>query len=282
MSKVAATSRQIPKGWPKDRPLAVSVSVMLEGWTDDSAPGLGPMGNPLKAGVLDSQARSWADYGPKTGAWHLLDAFEQCGIKAVFYVSGILADRYPELMKAIAAQGHAIGAHAWAQNILPAYQTREEEETDLKRTVAALERHSGQKPQGWISPRATPSVNTPDLLARHGLHWYADAFDQDLPYLTQTPSGPVVAVPFTVEVNDVPLHIKHGNEPDAFVRVLDRILLGWKDFGKPACLDITAHAHVFGRPPGVMMMKEAIRRAQRADSAWLTTHAELAALCLKA
>ena len=33
------------KGFP--RPLAISVSVMLEGWTDDSAPGIGPMGNPL-------------------------------------------------------------------------------------------------------------------------------------------------------------------------------------------------------------------------------------------
>jgi len=39
------------KGFP--RPLALSVSVMLEGWTDDSAPGIGPMGNPLKSGVLD-------------------------------------------------------------------------------------------------------------------------------------------------------------------------------------------------------------------------------------
>ena len=26
-----------PNGWPKDRPLALSVSVMLEGWTDDHA-----------------------------------------------------------------------------------------------------------------------------------------------------------------------------------------------------------------------------------------------------
>ncbi len=281
MKTPSPVSRAVPDGWPKDRPVAISVNVMLEGWTDDSAPGLSPMGNPLKAGVLDTQARSWADYGPKTGAWHLLEAFDQCGVKSTFYVSGILAERYPALMKAIADEGHIIGAHAWAQNILPAYQTLEQEDADLKRTVSALETHSGQKPLGWISPRATPSVNTPELLARHGLYWYADAFDQDVPYVTQTKSGSVVAVPFTVEVNDVPLHVKHGNEPDALARVLDRILIGWKDFQKPACLDITAHAHVFGRPPGVMVMKEAIKRAQQADNAWLTTHADLATLALK-
>ena len=51
----------VPAGWPAEKPLAVAVSIMLEGWTDDSAPGIGPMGNPLKPGVLDLQARSWAD-----------------------------------------------------------------------------------------------------------------------------------------------------------------------------------------------------------------------------
>src|SRR5690242_20253835 len=90
-----------PAGWPNGKPLALSVSVMLEGWTDDAAPGIGPMGNPLKAGVLDLQARSWAEYGPKVGAWRLLEILAQLEVKSVFYVSGILAEHYPDLMKAI-------------------------------------------------------------------------------------------------------------------------------------------------------------------------------------
>src|SRR5215208_3181309 len=80
-----------PPGWPDGKPLALSVSVMLEGWTDDSAPGIGPMGNPLRAGVLDLQARSWAEYGPKVGAWRLLDILQRLDVRSVFYVSGILA-----------------------------------------------------------------------------------------------------------------------------------------------------------------------------------------------
>src|SRR5512133_2538640 len=110
-----------PKGWKGT--LGTSVSVMLEGWTDDSAPGIGPMGNPLKAGVLDLQARSWADYGPKVGAWRLLDILQKLDVRSVFYVSGLLAERYPELMKAIVAGGHAVAAHGWGQNIIPSYQT---------------------------------------------------------------------------------------------------------------------------------------------------------------
>jgi len=37
--------------WPEDKPLAVCVNIMCEMWTDDSAPGVGPMGNPLAGGI---------------------------------------------------------------------------------------------------------------------------------------------------------------------------------------------------------------------------------------
>ena len=75
------SGNSLPAGCPEARPLAVAVNVMLEGWTDDSAPGIGPMGNPLKAGVLDLQARSWADYGPKVGAWRLLEILQRLEVR---------------------------------------------------------------------------------------------------------------------------------------------------------------------------------------------------------
>jgi peptidoglycan/xylan/chitin deacetylase (PgdA/CDA1 family) len=268
-----------PNGWPDNRPLALCVSVMLEGWTDDAAPGIGPMGNPLRAGVYDTQAKSWAEYGAKTGAWRLLEVLAEAKTRAVFYVSGILAERHPELMRAIVKQGHGIAAHAWSQHIIPAYQTRDEELADLKRCITALKTSSGMRPKGWISPRATPSLNTPALLAQEKLTWFADVFDRDLPYSLPTEAGPITAIPFTMEVNDFPLLVRYGNEPDAFVRTLKAILDGWSDIGSPpACLDITAHAHVFGRPAGAMAFKSALRLAQQSPLGWMTHHAEIAEL----
>ena len=91
----------VPPGWPTGRPLAVSVSVMLEGWAAPDAPGIGPMGNPLKPGTVDLQARSWAEYGAKVGAWRLLDLLDQQGVRAVFYTSGVVAEHYPDLAASI-------------------------------------------------------------------------------------------------------------------------------------------------------------------------------------
>jgi len=51
----------------------------------------------------------------------------------------------------------------------------------------------------------------------------------------------------------MPLYVRYGNEPDAFTRTLTKIVEGWSRLGSPhACLDITVHAHVFGRPYGAL------------------------------
>src|ERR1700753_628346 len=109
----------VPNGWPGGRPLAVSVNVMLEGWAEGSAPGIGPMGNPLKPGVTDLQALSWAEYGPKVGAWRLLGLLDREHVPAVFSPRGVVAERYPDLAAAIASRGHKVAAHGWSQGTLP-------------------------------------------------------------------------------------------------------------------------------------------------------------------
>jgi hypothetical protein len=270
---------QLPPGWPAARPLAVSVSVMLEGWAAPDAPGTGPMGNLLKPGVADLQARSWADYGAKVGAWRLLDLLDQERARAVFYTSGVVAQQYPGLPAAIAARGHPVAAHGWSQGTLPAYLTPAEEATEIERCVDVITATTGRPPRGWLSPRCTPSALTSELLAARGFGWHADMFDRDLPYLIETSSGILLGMPFTMEVNDMPLYVRYGNEPDAFTRTLARIVEGWPRLGSPhACLDITVHAHVFGRPYGALALLDTLAVVKRSPHCWLTNHAQLAAL----
>jgi peptidoglycan/xylan/chitin deacetylase (PgdA/CDA1 family) len=270
---------QVPTGWPETRPLAVSLAVMLEGWAAPDAPGVGPMGNPLRPGTTDLQARSWAEYGARVGAWRLLDLLDREAVRAVFYTSGVVADRYPDLLAAIAKRGHVVAAHGWSQGTLPAYLSEDAEAADIDRCVAVLAHAAGTRPEGWLSPRCTPSAHTSRLLAAAGFHWHADTFDSDLPYPIRTGAGPLLAMPFTMEVNDMPLYVRYGNEPEAFTRTLARIVEGWDRLGSPfACLDITVHAHVFGRPYGAIAMLDSIALVRRHAHCWLTDHARLAGL----
>lgn len=270
----------LPSGWPQGRGIALSVSVMLEGWSEGAAPGVGPMGNVLPQGALDLQARSWADYGPQVGAWRLLDVLAAAKVRAVFYVSGVLAEQYPELLREIAGAGHAIAAHGWSQHVLPVSQSEEDERADLLRCLDVLEAASGMRPRGWISPRCTPSRSTAALLAEAGLQWHSDYFDQDLPRLLETGRGPLVAVPFTMEINDMPMSVRYGNSTDIYSGTLRHILEGWPLVSKrPFCLDLTVHTHVYGRPAGAIELARTLElAAEFGDLAWLTDHDTLGAM----
>lgn len=273
------TTQPLPSGWPAGSSLAVSVSVMLEGWSDGAAPGVGPMGNVLKPGTTDFQALSWAAYGTNAGAWRLLDVLAAARVRAVFYVSGVLAEPHGDLMRAIVEAGHVVAAHGWGQQTIPATQTIEDETRDIHRCIAALDMASGQRPRGWISPRCTPSAHTTELLAQAGLGWHSDFFDQDLPRIMQTAHGPVTAVPFTMEVNDMPLSVRYGNEPESYTRTIARILDGWPALARrPACLDITVHAHVYGRPMGAIEFGRSLALVRQNGAAWLTDHDALGSM----
>ena len=102
-------------------------------------------------------------------------------------------------------------------------------------------------------------------------------FDADLPYLLPTAHGDIVGIPFTTEINDLPLLIRYGNEPQAFSRILGRLLANWERLGSPPmCVDLTVHAHVFGRPAGAIELLEALDMVRAHDFCWLTTHEDLA------
>jgi len=68
--------------WPTGQPHAVVINIMYEQWAPGTAPGLGPVGNPLPGGVLDYQALSWSEYGPHTGIWRLLELLDRFNAQA--------------------------------------------------------------------------------------------------------------------------------------------------------------------------------------------------------
>src|SRR5260370_8303125 len=106
--------------WPGGRLVAVVFNVAYEAWSDGKAPGIGPMGNPLPANVFDTNALSWGHYGAVRGIERLIKALDRVKLKASVMVSGVLAERTPDTVQAIAAAGHAILPHAYPQQIAPA------------------------------------------------------------------------------------------------------------------------------------------------------------------
>ena len=162
--------KQVNWLWPNGRRIAVVLNVCLEAWSDGKAPGISPMGNPLPAipGIVDTMAISWAAYGPQRGIYRLLDTFARYNVRASIMASAVIAERYPEAIKAIAGGGHELLSHSYAMDVMPVLLSEADDRKNIRRCTELLERVSGTKVKGWISPRETSSPATMCLFGQAG------------------------------------------------------------------------------------------------------------------
>ena len=269
--------------WPGGRHVAVVFNVAFEGWSDGKAPGIGPMGNPLPGGIFDTNALSWGHYGAVRGIERLLRVLERTKVRGSVMVSGVFAERIPQTVKSVADAGHEIVAHAYAQEIIPAKLSAEEDRAHIAKTTELLAQATGRRPQGWISPRGTPAADTARLLLEAGYQWQGDVFDDDRPYVQTFDSGSIVAIPLTMEINDLPHAMRFGRSPRQFVELFDDLLAGaLSGEDEAVIIDITAHCHCYGRPAGAWAYETIARNVRARHDVWLTTRDEIAAHVRKA
>src|SRR5262249_51561749 len=214
--------------WPGGKRLAVFFRCAFEGWSDGHWPGVGPMGNPLKAGVPDLNAIGFAEYGHRRGIFCVLDTLARHGVKATMIVSGIMAELPAETGRKITAAGPDISANSYAMDVIAISLNEEEERANIRRTVDLIVRATGKRPTGWISPRGTPSPRTGRLLAEEGFEWHGDSLNDDLPYFVHFKAGTVISFSSNMECNDLPLYMRHGNPP----RVMLEIFQDWLDYAR--------------------------------------------------
>lgn len=108
----------------------------------------------------------------------LLGILRQHQVRATFFVLGLLAERFPEVVAEIAADGHEIGSHGYSHrpvfDIGPAAFADE-----LARSVSLLESISGKRVLGYRAPDfsiTAESLWALDIIADQGLLYDSSIF----------------------------------------------------------------------------------------------------------
>lgn len=263
--------------WPNGKRIAVIFNIAYEGWSDGRTPGIGPMGNPLPGGQLDTNAMSWAAYGPTRGIQRLAGVMDRHGIKASVMVNGVIAESHPETVKMLVSAKHDVLAHSYAMDIIPTMLSEEQERDNIKRTTDLIAKAAGTPLTGWISPRGTPSRNTARFVAEAGYRWHGDAYDDDLPYIQYFAGHSIVAIPLTMEVNDMPHYVRYGNAPREFIEIFkDNLRRAVERETTALTIDVTAHTHVFGRMSGAWAFEACAEIAKDCNDVWIGTRHQIA------
>src|SRR5262245_32758310 len=108
----------------------------------------------------------------------LLALFDECNVRATFFVLGWVADRYPSLVRRIAACGHEIASHSYWHRLVYTMTAGEFRE-DVRRAKAALESASGAPVLGYRAPTYSitrRSMWALDVLAAEGFVYDASIY----------------------------------------------------------------------------------------------------------
>ncbi len=240
--------RRPPLALPGNARVAVWTIVNVENWQPTGAMPRAvlppPMGNPL---LPDVPNWAWHEYGMRVGFWRFLDTLRSRGLKATFAVNGTACEVYREACEAARDAGWEFMGHGFVQK--PMHRV-EDQRAAIADTIAAIEAFTGRPPRGWESPGLTETDETLDLLAEAGIEYVADWVLDEQPVSLATRAGPIVSVPYTVEINDVVISAVQQQPSDEIWRrgrdQFDRLWLDGRT--APRVMAISIHPYLTGVP----------------------------------
>ena len=101
--------------------------------------------------------------------------------------------------------------------------------------------------------------------------------DDDLPYLQKYEEGDLIAIPLTIEINDLSHSMRWGRTPRQFVEMFDdaltHLLAAPEDV---VILDVLGHTHCYGRPACAWAYAEIAQKCAERNDIWITTRGRIA------
>ena len=254
-----ASAAREKKKLPGGEAVAAAIVVPLEFFM------LNPSGNPFKhPGAMatpypDLRHYTTRDYGNRIGAFRLLRAFKEAGIKATFALNGALLARIRPLVDAIAADGHEIAAHGYDTDSIHWGGINEETETLYVSEARAAFEKAGLTPRAWLSPARQQGFHTPDIIRAAGFDICLDWETDSVPLPMKTKSGDLIAFPLLNELDDrFLLQTKHHSEAEWRDQILEAISMmkTEKERYGAQCLGFTMTPYVAAQPFRMWAVRE--------------------------
>ena len=231
-----------------------------------------PMGQPLQP---DLPNWAWHEYGMRVGFWRIFDALTARGIVPTLALNGIVCNSYPRVARAGLEAGWEFMGHGYIQG--PMHAVADQKKSILD-TVESIRAFTGHAPVGWESPGLTETADTIDYLSEAGIEYVADWVMDDQPVWIPTSHKPVLSVPYTVEMNDIPMMVLQShNGAEMFDRGVAQLERLWQESAKIArVMAISVHPYITGAPHRIAMFERLLDYVQSKPGVVIRTGAEIA------
>ncbi len=214
------------------------------------------------------------EYGSRAGFWRLYRLFTARRLPVTVFGVAKAMEMNPAAVQAMLDARWEIASHGlrWIDY---QYVPEEVERAHIADAIALHERLTGARPLGWYQGRTSP--NTARLIAEEGGFLYdADGYADDLPYWDRRHGRPQLAVPYSLDANDMKFVALNGfTEPDQFLRYLrdtfDQLV---EEGGR--MMSIGLHGRIAGRPGRARAVARFLDHVIGSGIAWVARRDEIA------
>jgi allantoinase len=270
--------------WPDGARLAVSVVVNVEEGAE-LALSAGDERNESVyevqeeiVGVPDPCMESHFEYGTRAGWPRIRALLKDYGVAATLNANGRAVALSPWLAQEGVADGHEVAAHGWRWE-RHAHMSEAEERSAIARTVVAITEAAGAPPRGWHTRSAT-SPNTRRLLLEQGGFLYdSNAYNDDLPYLTDVGGTDHLVLPYAFDTNDMRFTRNGGFVfGDDFahycIDAFDR--LHAEGGQAPRMMSVGLHLRIIGRPGRIGGLERFLAHVASKSGVWFARRDQIA------
>jgi allantoinase len=261
--------------WPNGARLAVWVVPNIEYWDEDSLAG-GSLVIPPKA-TPDIANYSWRDYGLRVGIWRQMDILDRLKIPATVALNSLVCDYYPAVIEAAVDLGWEFMGHGRTNSERLSGLSEADERRQIREVLDTIGKATGIRPRGWLGPGLTETSNTLDILAEFGLDYVADWVNDEQPAPVRTTSRELIAMPYSSEVNDIPVFQGHGQTAEQFEHIIrtqfDVLYRESEATAKVMC--IAVHPYLTGVPFRAHHLEAALTYMRQRSDVWFATGSEI-------
>ena len=264
--------------WPDGKRLAFYLAVNVEHFHFGEGLGHTPS---YATPQPDVRNYAWRDYGLRVGIWRLFDLFDELELPACLLVNSAVYDYAPQVLERARVRGDEIVAHGRTNSERQGDLGEAAERALIHEATTTIARHEGQMPQGWLGPWISETKATPDLLKEEGYSYVLDWPLDDQPVWLTTRAGPLLAMPYPVEINDAPaLLTRHHTAADFTGMIVDQFdEMLRQSAQQPLVCAISLHTPIVGQPFRLAQLRRALQHIRtQADNGqvWFTRPGEIA------
>ena len=261
---------------PDGKSLIVHTVMNIEYWPfDKNMPrGILPPPHGKSPDPPDLPNYSWVEYGMRVGLPRLFKLFAENNIPVSAFINAQVADIYPKAFDEVCKLNWEIVGHGWFQESL---RVAKDEEYVIKKSLELLRKLSGQPVRSWFGPAGGETEQTPELLKGNGIEFLHDWLIDELPCWMRTKLGPIVAMPYTFELNDVPIWTVQNNSCDEMKKRVDATLniFDEEKLYNTKIITLALHPHIVGVPQNFYYLKKIIEDLKKRDDVIFMTSSQI-------